>query len=83
MKKSDSQEDLDNKDLTLVWNLCLDLTCNRCVIAGVNSVLLLNLLVFFSILVDETFCFCMNPKEVSFTTSNNEESDTDDDVDVW
>lgn len=80
MKNNDSHEDLDKKDLIRVLNLCLDLPCDRCVIADVCSFLLFGLLrIFSSVLDDEMFCFCMSPNEVSFTTSNNEESDSDDD----
>lgn len=59
--------------MILVLNLCLVFPCGFCLVAGVNSSLL-------SVLMDETFCFCANPKVVSFTASNNEESDLDDDV---
>ncbi|KFK26329.1 hypothetical protein AALP_AA8G233600 [Arabis alpina] len=77
MKNNDSHEDLDKKDLILVLNLGLELPC---VTAEVSSILLFNLLVLLSVLADETFCFCTNPKEASLTTSNNEDSDSDGDV---
>lgn len=82
MKNRDSHEDSDKNDLILVLNFCLDLPCGFCVIAGVNPFLLFRLLVLLSVFIGETFCFCTNPKEVSFTASNIEESDLDDDVKV-
>lgn len=75
MKNRDSHEDLNKNDLILVLNLSFDLPCGFCVVTGVNLSLL-------SAFVDETFCFCMYPEEVSFTASNNKESDLDDDVSV-